>query len=794
MQQLFFIINLFTKYFRLIGGFAFVGKKNTLSFLPLRGMVLFPNNGAHIDIGRDKSIAALEECLAHGRQIMLCTQKDIEVEDPGREDIFEIGTVCQVQNVSKLNSGIMRAQIEGLYRARILDYRDDGLFVEVDIEEIEEDSSDDKEVQALIRACISKFEDWVKLSHKIPPEVMIAVNVAMDDGNILCNVVTNHLNCKYQDKQDILQIIDLKSRLEALYKLLVQEVEIMELENKIVVDVNKQMSKIQKEYFLREQIKAINKELGEDDEIAEAIEEYRQKMQDHEYPEYVVEALEKELKRLERTNPASPEMGVLQNYIEWVLDLPWDIEGKESIDVKEAQKVLDENHYGLTKVKERIIEYLSIKALSPEIKAPIICLVGPPGVGKTSIATSIAKALNRKFVRASLGGVRDEAEIRGHRRTYVGAMPGRIIEGIKNSETKDPLFLLDEVDKMASDYRGDPVSALLEVLDPEQNSTFSDHYIGLAFDLSKVMWIITANDLGNIPRPLRDRMEIITLPSYTEVEKMHIAKDHLLEKVKKANGLKKSQVNMSEEVISKIIEDYTREAGVRELERQLSKACRKAAYKIVTEDKKSVRITKKNITDFLGKAKYTESKAEKEAQVGLCTGLAWTEVGGVILPVEVAVLKGKGNLMLTGQLGDVMKESGRAALTCIRTRAEKLGVNEKFYEENDIHVHFPDGAVPKDGPSAGITMTTAIVSALTGKKVRADIAMTGEITLRGKVLAIGGLKEKSLAAYREGIYTVIMPKANERDLDEIAPEVKEKMKFIPVSTIDEVLKVALVNK
>lgn len=770
-----------------------MGKKSTLSFLPLRGMVLFPNNGAHIDIGRDKSVAALEECLAHGRQIMLSVQKDVEVEDPKREDVYEIGTVCQVQHVTKLNNGIMRAQIEGLYRARILDFRDDGLFIEVDVEEIEEDKTDTKEIQALIRACISKFEDWVKLSHKIPPEVMIAVNVAMDDGGILCNVVTNHLNCKYQDKQEILGIVDLKSRLEALYKLLLQEVEIMELENKIVFDVNKQMNKIQKEYYLREQIKAINKELGEDDEIAEAIEEYRQKMKEHTYPEYVTEALEKELKRLERTNPASPEMGVIQNYIEWVLDLPWDIENQETIDVKEAQKTLDKHHYGLTKVKERIIEYLSIKALSPDIKAPIVCLVGPPGVGKTSIATSIAQALKRKFVRASLGGVRDEAEIRGHRRTYVGAMPGRIIEGIKNVGSKDPLFLLDEVDKMASDYRGDPVSALLEVLDPEQNSTFSDHYIGLAFDLSKVMWIITANDLGNIPRPLRDRMEIIMLPSYTEVEKMHIAKEHLLDKVKKANGLKKSQVNMSDEVISKIIEDYTREAGVRELERQLSKACRKAAYKIVTEKKKSVRITKKNITDFLGKAKYTETKAEKENQVGLCTGLAWTEVGGVILPVEVAVLKGKGNLLLTGQLGDVMKESGRAALTCIRTRSEKLKIDEKFYEENDIHVHFPEGAVPKDGPSAGITMTTAIVSALTGKKVRADVAMTGEITLRGKVLPIGGLKEKSLAAYREGIYTVIMPKANERDLDEIAPEVKAKMKFIPVETIDEVLKVALVD-
>lgn len=770
-----------------------MGKKSTLSFLPLRGMVLFPNNGAHIDIGRDKSVAALEECLAHGRQIMLSAQKDVEVEDPKCEDVYEIGTVCQVQHVTKLNNGIMRAQIEGLYRARILDFRDDGLFIEVDVEEIEEDKTDTKEIQALIRACISKFEDWVKLSHKIPPEVMIAVNVAMDDGGILCNVVTNHLNCKYQDKQEILGIVDLKSRLEALYKLLLQEVEIMELENKIVFDVNKQMNKIQKEYYLREQIKAINKELGEDDEIAEAIEEYRQKMKEHTYPEYVTEALEKELKRLERTNPASPEMGVIQNYIEWVLDLPWDIENQETIDVKEAQKTLDKHHYGLTKVKERIIEYLSIKALSPDIKAPIVCLVGPPGVGKTSIATSIAQALKRKFVRASLGGVRDEAEIRGHRRTYVGAMPGRIIEGIKNAGSKDPLFLLDEVDKMASDYRGDPVSALLEVLDPEQNSTFSDHYIGLAFDLSKVMWIITANDLGNIPRPLRDRMEIIMLPSYTEVEKMHIAKDHLLDKVKKANGLKKSQVNMSDEVISKIIEDYTREAGVRELERQLSKACRKAAYKIVTEKKKSVRITKKNITDFLGKAKYTETKAEKENQVGLCTGLAWTEVGGVILPVEVAVLKGKGNLLLTGQLGDVMKESGRAALTCIRARSEKLKIDEKFYEEKDIHVHFPEGAVPKDGPSAGITMTTAIVSALTGKKVRADVAMTGEITLRGKVLPIGGLKEKSLAAYREGIYTVIMPKANERDLDEIAPEVKAKMKFIPVETIDEVLKVALVD-
>lgn len=770
-----------------------MGKKSTLSFLPLRGMVLFPNNGAHIDIGREKSVAALEESLSYDRYIMLCAQKDIKVEDPKIDDVYSIGTVCKIQHVAKIGNGIMRAQIEGLYRARILDFRDNDLFIEVDVEEVEEDKIDDKEVQALIRACISKFEDWVKLTHKIPPEVMIAINVAMDDGHVLCNVITNHLNCKFEDKQEILSILPLKERLEALYKLLQKESEIMELETKITFNVNKQMTKLQKDYYLREQIKAIQKELGEGDEISEAIDEYRKKMEENSYPQYVIDELEKALKHLARTNPTSPEMGVLQNYIEWLLDLPWEIENAKVADIKDATKILDENHYGLTKVKERIIEYLSIKTLSPDIKAPIICLVGPPGVGKTSIATSIAKALNRRFVRSSLGGVRDEAEIRGHRRTYVGAMPGRIIEGIKNAGSKDPLFLLDEVDKMASDYRGDPVSALLEVLDPEQNNTFSDHYIGLPFDLSKVMWIITANDLGNIPRPLRDRMEIITLPSYTEVEKLHIAKDHLLAKVKKANGLKNSQVIISEDVIKQVINDYTREAGVRELERQLSKICRKAAYKLVSEQKKSARVTLKNLRDFLGKAKYTDTKVEKEAQVGLCNGLAWTEVGGVILPVEVAVLKGKGNITLTGQLGDVMKESARAALTYIRSRADEFKLDDKFYEENDIHVHFPEGAVPKDGPSAGITMATAIVSALTGKKIRPDVAMTGEITLRGRVLPIGGLKEKSLAAYREGIYTVIMPKANERDIDEFAEEVKQKMKFIPVENVDEVLATALVK-
>lgn len=771
-----------------------MGKKLTLSFLPLRGMVLFPNNGAHIDIGREKSVAALEESMAHDRYIMLCTQKSIDTEDPGVDDVYDVGTICKVQHVAKLGNGIMRAQIEGMYRAKILDFRDDDTFIEVDVEEIDEERTEGKDVQALIRACISKFEDWVKLSHKIPPEVMIAINVAMDDGNILCNVIANHLNCAFEDKQRILSVIPLKERLEELYRLLQKETEIMELENKIVADVNKQMSKIQKDYYLREQIKAINKELGEGDEITEAINEYREKMEKGSYPDRVKEELEKSFKQLNRTSPSSPEMGVLQNYIEWLLELPWQIESAETADVKKAAKILDENHYGLTKVKERVIEYLAIKTLSPDIKAPIICLVGPPGVGKTSIAGSIAKALGRKFVRSSLGGVRDEAEIRGHRRTYVGAMPGRIIEGIKNAGSRDPLFLLDEVDKMASDYRGDPVSALLEVLDPEQNNTFSDHYIGLPFDLSKVMWIITANDIGNIPRPLRDRMEIITLPSYTEVEKLHIAKEHLLAKVKKENGLKKSQVLIPEDVIRKTISDYTREAGVRELERQLAKICRKAAYKLVDEGKKSVRVTLKNLKDFLGKEKYMDTLAEKQPQVGLCTGLAWTEVGGVILPVEVAVLKGKGSLILTGQLGDVMKESARAALTYIRSRSEKLKLDDKFYEDKDIHIHFPEGAVPKDGPSAGITMATAMVSALTGRKVRADIAMTGEITLRGRVLPIGGLKEKSMAAYREGIYTVIMPKRNERDLDDISKEVKDKVKFIPVESMDEVLEYALVAK
>lgn len=768
--------------------------RETLTFLPLRGMVLFPNTGANIDVGRIKSAKALKEAKKNRQFIMVSTQKDTEVEDPQFSDIYEIGTVCKIQQFHKTSRDTVRVQIEGLYRARILDYRDDGELVEVDVEILDDMAPDnDKKTEALIRACVEKFEEWVKVSNQIPNDVFIAINVMMEDGNIVANLITTHLQAKYTDKQEIMNILDVPTRLKALYKLIKKEIDIIKLENKLVQDTNENINKQQREYFLREQIKVINSELGDAEDHYDMVAEYREELASGKYPEYVVQAMQKEIKRLLRTNSQAPDYSLTQNYIETVLEMPWSEESAQITDIVKAREILDKQHYGMEKVKERIIEYLSIKSLSPELNAPIICLVGPPGVGKTSIASSIAEALHRKFVRASLGGVRDEAELRGHRRTYVGAMPGRIIDGIKNAGTKDPVFLLDEVDKMASDYRGDPVAALLEILDPEQNKTFSDNYLSLAFDLSKVMWIITANDIQNIPRPLRDRMEIIELPSYSDVEKFHIAKEHLWDKVKLANGLKKSKVIMNDAVFYRVIELYTREAGVRELERQLSKICRRAAYKIVSEDKKSIRITVKNLEEYLGKPRYSDIKAEKAPQVGLCTGLAWTEIGGVILPVEVAVLNGKGNVSFTGQLGNVMQESGKAAVTYIRSRMEELKITDKFYEDKDIHVHFPEGAIPKDGPSAGITMSTAIVSALTGHKVRSDVAMTGEITLRGRVLPIGGLKEKSMAAYREGIYTVIMPKDNEKDLEEISPEVKEKMKFIPVDNMDDVLKYALVD-
>ena len=647
------------------------------------------------------------------------------------------------------------------------------------------------EMEALTRAVVHEFEQWVKLSKKIPAETLVSVAI-LDDAGRLGDLIASHLSLKVEDRQALLEQVNIKNRMELLYKILARELEVLEMERKIGMRVRKQMEKIQKDYYLREQIKAIQKELGDEDDKAADIEAYRKKLAEGSYPEDVQKTIEKEIHRMEGQASMSAEMGVIRTYIETLLELPWMISSEDNIDIKAAETVLNEDHYGLKKVKERILEYLAVHQLTKEQHAPILCLVGPPGVGKTSLASSVARATGRKFVRASLGGIRDEAEIRGHRRTYVGAMPGRIMEGLRKAGTKNPVFLLDEVDKIAMDYKGDPSAALLEVLDPAQNTTFSDHYVELPFDLSEVLWIVTANSLANIPRALRDRMEIIMLSSYTEQEKLEIAKRYLVGRQRTANGLKARDLQFGEGVIEKMIVEYTRESGVRELERTIGHVCRKAARLIVEGEKKSVRVTKKNLRDFLERPKFLRKKAEKKPEVGVATGMAWTEVGGDILPTEVTVLAGKGKLILTGQLGDVMQESARAGLSYIRSRQEKFGIDGDFYEKRDIHIHLPEGAIPKDGPSAGITMATAMISALTGRKVRSDVAMTGEITLRGRVLAIGGLKEKVLAAYREGMTRIVLPKENERDIEDIPQEVREKLAFVPVETMDEVLAEALV--
>ncbi|MBP7254103.1 MAG: endopeptidase La, partial [Negativicutes bacterium] len=591
----------------------------------------------------------------------------------------------------------------------------------------------------------------------------------------------------------LLEAIDIKERLEKLCEILAREMEILELEKKIAGRVRKQMEKTQKEYYLREQLKAIQKELGEKDDKSIEIAEYREKLEKGNYPEEIKDKIKKEISRLEKMPNMAAETSVVRTYIECLLSLPWGVYTEDNLDINHAEDILNADHFGLDKVKERILEYLSIRKLTDSIKGPILCLVGPPGVGKTSLARSIAKAVDRKFVRVSLGGVRDEAEIRGHRRTYVGAMPGRIIQGMRTAGSSNPVFLLDEIDKMNADFRGDPSAALLEVLDPEQNNTFSDHYVENAFDLSKVLWVVTANTVHNIPRPLRDRMEVINIAGYTEEEKIQIAKRYLIEKQLKEHGLNNKQVSIADNTIQKVISEYTRESGVRSLERSIANLCRKAARKIVQEDKKSIKITVQNLHTFLGSAKYHKRQAENKDQVGVSTGLAWTEVGGDVLPTEVSILKGKGNLILTGQLGDVMKESAQAGLSYIRSRVEKLGIEPDFYEKNDIHIHLPEGAIPKDGPSAGITMATAVVSALTGKKVRTDVAMTGEITLRGRVLPIGGLKEKVLAAHRLGIKTIILPKENKRDMDDIPNNIRKQLEFVLVEHMDEVLNCAMVE-
>ncbi|WP_432718842.1 endopeptidase La [Pectinatus frisingensis] len=766
----------------------------TLPLLPLRGIVVFPYVIVNLDVGRDKSIAALEDAMIHEHKILLIAQKDPAVGEPKQEDMYKMGTVAEIKQLLKLPGGSVRVLVEGSYRAEMQEMIDNGKYYEARIIEYKEEVKDASiDMEALIRAVVHKFEQWVKLSKRIPPETLVSV-VMIDDGGHLCDLIASHMSMKLEDKQKLLTLVDPAKRLECLYDILARELEILDIEKTISDRVHQQMGKTQKMYYLREQLKAIHKEMGDGDNGYTETTKYKTRMMDGKYPAPVREALSREIDRLDETSSASPEAGVIRTYIEWLLDLPWKHTSRDKLDIKMAEEVLNKNHYGLEKIKERILEYIAIRKLSNHTKAPIICLVGPPGVGKTSLAASIAKAMGRKFVRASLGGMRDEAEIRGHRRTYVGALPGRIINGIKVAGTKNPVFLLDEVDKIAADFRGDPSAALLEVLDPEQNNTFSDHYIELPFDLSQVFWIVTANNLAQIPRPLRDRMEIIILSSYTEAEKYQIAKQYLVSKQLVANGLEKAQLQFMNGVLQKIIADYTRESGVRELERQIAKICRKTAKKIVEEGKARIRITTKTLADYLGKPKYTHTHAENKPQVGVCTGMAWTEVGGDILPTEATVLAGKGNLILTGQLGDVMKESAQAGLSYIRSRSGKLGLDDKFYEKKDIHIHLPEGAIPKDGPSAGITMATAVVSALTDKKVRNDVAMTGEITLRGRVLPIGGLKEKVIAAYREKIYNIILPKKNERDTDDVPEEIRQKINFIPVETMDEVLKYALVKE
>lgn len=763
-----------------------------IPLLPLRGLMVFPYTIIHLDVGRETSIAALEEAMVQDRLIMLSAQKDAAVDQPTQDDVFEIGTVAEVKQLLKMPGGTLRVLVEGLNRAKIKNFTALDKYIEAEVEEYDETAEDSLEMEALLRAVVHQFEEWVRLSRKIPPETLVSV-VLIEDGGRLCDLIASHLNLKLEDRQELLSMLSVKERLEKLYGILVREMEVMEIEHTISNRVRKQMEKLQKDYYLREQIKAIQKELGDKDDKISEIEEYREKLANGEYPENVVERVNKELSRLEKMPNMSAETGVIRTYIDWLLSLPWEHTTEDQLELSLAEKTLNEDHYGLEKVKERILEYLSIRKLSGNMAGPIICLVGPPGVGKTSLAASVAKAIGRKFIRASLGGIRDEAEIRGHRRTYVGALPGRILEGIKAAGSQNPVFLLDEIDKMSADFRGDPSAALLEVLDPEQNNTFSDHYIELPFDLSKVLWIVTANNMGNIPRPLRDRMEIITLPSYTEEEKLQIAERYLVQKQREANGLKRGQLQFRNGALQKIITGFTREAGVRELERVIAKVCRKAARQIVEHGQKSVHVTPANLEDMLGKVKFLHTKAEKAAEVGVCTGMAWTEVGGDILPTEVTVLKGKGKLILTGQLGDVMQESAQAGLSYIRSRAKDLEIDDEFHEKQDIHIHLPEGAIPKDGPSAGITMVTAMVSALTNRKVRSDLAMTGEVTLRGRVLPIGGLKEKVLAAYREGIRTIILPKENERDIEEIPTTVKEKIKFVPVENMDEVLDCALVK-
>jgi ATP-dependent Lon protease len=766
--------------------------RRSLPLLPLRGLLVFPTMVLHLDVGREKSVHALEKAMVGENLIFLATQKDTHLDDPEPNDIYTVGTVTRIKQMLKLPNGTMRVLVEGLSRAQIVAYTGTDEHYQVDVEVWEEEEVRDPEVDALMRAVLHQFEQYSKLSKKVTQEMYASVSDIEEPGR-LADTIASHLTLKIQDKQSILESFSVKERLEKLLQILSDEREVLELEKKISQRVRKQMEKTQKEYYLREQMKAIQKELGEKEGRGAEADELREKMKSLDLPEEVRSKIEKEIDRLEKMPPTSAEGTVVRTYIDWLMGLPWTEKANDEIDIKYAEEVLNKEHYGLEKVKERILEYLAVQALAKKLRGPILCLVGPPGVGKTSLARSIATALRRKFVRISLGGVRDEAEIRGHRRTYIGALPGRIIQGMKTAGQINPVFLLDEIDKMAHDFRGDPAAALLEVLDPEQNSTFSDHYIEIPYDLSQVLFITTANVAQDIPGPLLDRMETIYLSGYTEIEKQHIAMNHLLPKQLDAHGLRKENLNISGETMIRVIREYTREAGVRNLERQIGTICRKAAKEIVTGKKKRVVITQKNLSTFLGVPKYRYGLAEKEDQVGVVTGLAWTSTGGDTLSIEVSVVPGKGKLTLTGQLGDVMKESAQAAFSYIRSRAAQLGIPEDFPEKFDVHIHVPEGAIPKDGPSAGISMATAVVSALTNTPVSRHVAMTGEITLRGRVLPIGGVKEKCLSAHRAGIKKVLLPVDNEKDVDDIPESVRKDLQLVFVEHMDQVLEEALVR-
>src|SRR5687767_3751465 len=772
-----------------------------IPLLPLRDVVVFPHMVIPLFVGRPKSIKALEVAMEAGKSIVLVAQKSAAKDDPSPEDMYRIGSIATILQMLKLPDGTVKVLIEGNQRARLHEIVDLKTHYAVSVTPVAPDAAGDHETEAMRRTMIQQFDQYVKLNKKIPPEILTSL-AGIDEAGRLGDTIAAHLPLKLEQKQEVLEMFGVKQRLEHLLKLVEGELEILQVEKRIRGRVKRQMEKSQREYYLNEQVKAIQKELGEMDEGAD-IDEIEKRIKTAHMPKDARKKAEAELKKLKLMSPMSAEATVVRNYIDTLISLPWRKKSKISGDLVAAEKVLDEDHYGLEKVKERIVEYLAVQQRVDKLKAPILCLVGAPGVGKTSLGQSIARATNRKFVRMSLGGVRDEAEIRGHRRTYIGSMPGKILQNMSKVQVKNPLFLLDEVDKMGSDWRGDPSSALLEVLDPEQNSTFVDHYIEVEYDLSEVMFVATANTL-NIPPPLLDRMEVIRLSGYTEDEKMNIAVRYLLPKQLKATGLKEGEISVSEAAIRDIVRYYTREAGVRALEREVSKICRKAVKQLLTEKKEGeegkegkegkahrISVTPKNLDKYLGVRRYTFGMAEKENQIGQVTGLAWTEVGGELLTIEAVTMSGKGKTISTGKLGDVMQESIQAALSVVRARSRKLGVKEDFYQKNDIHIHLPEGATPKDGPSAGIGIATSMVSVLSGIPVRADVAMTGEITLRGEVLQIGGLKEKLLAAHRGGIKTVLIPEENVKDLVEIPDNIKNKLEIVPVKWIDKVLEIAL---